>query len=224
MSTAPQRPPTGDAFLPPPGWPPAQPPQWPPDAPPEASPKVKAKLPYFSLSDYIIIAMMAAMGIAVKLIVVPLAQIITGPLFIPGGAVAGGFYMMFLVLGESVTRKRGTATLIALVQAVIVTVTGSIGSHGAASLLTYTIPGVAVDLLFFIIRHKGCCSLCCFLGGVVANLSGVFSVNIFIFNLSFVPMMLSLCAAALSGGLGGAVAHAVAKQLRKLKILHYQEE
>ena len=64
------------------------------------------KKPYFRLSDYIIIAMMASIGIAVKTIIVPLAQIITGPLFIPGGVLAGGFYMMFLVLGEAITNKR----------------------------------------------------------------------------------------------------------------------
>ena len=64
----------------------------------------------FSLFDLIIIAMMAALGIAIKPVVVPLAHIITGPLFIPSGAVAGGFYMMWLVLGLGLTGKRGTAT------------------------------------------------------------------------------------------------------------------
>ena len=66
----------------------------------------------FSLFDLIIIAMMEALGIAIKPVVVPLAHIITGPLFIPSGAVAGGFYMMWLVLGFGLTGKRGTAFLI----------------------------------------------------------------------------------------------------------------
>lgn len=175
---------------------------------------------FFTLTDYIIIAMMASMGIAIKIIVVPLAQIITGPLLIPGGVVAGGFYMLFLVLAEGLTGKRGAALLTALVQAVIVTVTGSMGTHGAVSLLTYTLPGLAVDLLYIATRHKACCAPCCFAGGVIANLVGSFAVNIAIFNLSFIPLMLSLCVAALSGGLGGAVAHSVAKQIKKLGILN----
>jgi hypothetical protein len=177
------------------------------------------KKPYFKLSDYIIMAMMASMGIAIKAIVVPLAQIITGPLFIPGGVVAGGFYMAFLVLGEAITQKHGTAAIIALIQAVVVTITGTMGSHGAASLLTYTLPGIAVDLMLLIIRHKSCCMFCCFFGGVVANMTGSFAVNLAIFNLSLVPLLLSLCAAALFGGLGGLVAHAVAINVRKLGIL-----
>ncbi len=173
----------------------------------------------FTLTDYILIAMMASLGIAIKGVVVQLAHIITGPLFIPGGVVAGGFYMMFLVLGTAVTQKYGAATLVALVQAVLVIVTGTLGTHGAASLLTYTLPGLCVDGLFLIMRHKGCCALCCFLGGVVANMAGSYAVNLAIFNLSLIPLLLSLSAAALSGGLGGLVAYALAKQIRKLGVL-----
>lgn len=174
---------------------------------------------YFTTLDLIIIAMMASLGIAVKTIIVPLAHIITGPFFIPGGVVAGGFYMSFLVLGESLTGKKGTATLVALVQAVIVTLTGTLGSHGAASLFTYTLPGIMVDLLMLIMGHKACCTLCCFLGGIVANMTGSFAVNLAIFNLSFIPLMLSLCTAALTGGIGGLVANAIAVQIRNTGIL-----
>lgn len=174
---------------------------------------------WFTLTDYILIAMMASLGVAIKVVIVPLAHIITGPLFIPGGVVAGGFYMMFLVLGTAATQKYGAATLIALVQAVLVVVTGTLGTHGAASLFTYTLPGLCVDALFLLMRHKGCCALCCFLGGVVANMAGSFAVNFAIFDLSLIPLLLSLSAAALSGGLGGLIAHAVAKQIRKLGIL-----
>ena len=39
---------------------------------------------YFSISELVFIAMIAAMGIGVKTIIAPLIQIITGPLFIPG--------------------------------------------------------------------------------------------------------------------------------------------
>ncbi len=174
---------------------------------------------YFKLSDYILMALMASMGIAIKVIIVPLAHIITGPLFIPGGVVAGGFYMAFLVLGEAITQKRGTATIIALLQAVVVTITGTLGSHGAASLFTYTLPGIAVDLLYLVIRQKPDSVLSCFFGGVIANVTGSFAVNLAIFNLSFVPLMLSLSTAALSGGLGGLVAYGIAVNVKKLGIL-----
>ncbi len=174
---------------------------------------------YLKLSDYVILAMLAAMGIASKVIIVPLAQVITGPLFIPGGVVAGGFFMMFIILGTAITGKLGAALLMSLVQAVLVTITGTFGSHGAASLLTYTFPGLAVEVWFFLSRHRGCCPVCCFIGGMVANVAGTVAVNLAIFNLSLIPLLLSMAVAALSGGLGGLVASSIARNLKKLEIL-----
>ena len=40
----------------------------------------------FSTFDLVLIAVLAALGIATKPIIVPLAHLITGPLFIPGGS------------------------------------------------------------------------------------------------------------------------------------------
>ncbi|HHU62061.1 MAG: ECF transporter S component [Bacillota bacterium] len=174
---------------------------------------------HYKLSDYLILSMLAALGIAIKSIIVPLAQIITGPLFIPGGVLAGGFYMMFLVLGQTLVGKRGSAFMVSLIQAVLVTITGTLGSHGAVSLFTYTFSGMAVELWFMLSRHRGCCALCCFIGGMVANMAGSFAVNLAIFKLPFVPLMLSICIAALSGGLGGLVARMVALNLEKTGVL-----
>lgn len=171
----------------------------------------------FSLFDLIIIAMMAALGIAIKPVVVPLAHIITGPLFIPSGAVAGGFYMMWLVLGLGLTGKRGTATLIALVQALVVTGTGMVGSHGAMSLLTYTVPGIMADLGLLLIGHRVCCYPCSFLAGLLANMGGTVMVNFVYFRLPLIPLVLALSTAALSGGLGGILAFQIRQQLLKFQ-------
>ncbi|MDD3878943.1 MAG: ECF transporter S component [Syntrophomonas sp.] len=171
----------------------------------------------FSLFDLIIIAMMAALGIAIKPVVVPLAHIVSGPLFIPSGAVAGGFYMMWLVLGFGLTGKRGTATLIALVQALVVTGTGMVGSHGAMSLFTYTVPGVMADLGLLLIGHRVCCSPCAFLAGMLANMGGTIMVNLVYFRLPLIPLVLALSVAALSGGLGGILAFQIQQQLLRFQ-------
>lgn len=173
----------------------------------------------YHLSDFIIIAVTAALGLAVKAVITPLVHVLTGALMIPGGAVAGGFYMLFIVLAEGITGKRGAAVLTAVLQAVLVTVTGAIGSHGALSLITYTLPGIACELVFLISRHKGCCALCCFFGGMLANVAGSFAVNVALFDLSAVPLLIALCSAALSGGLGGLIANALASRIRALGIL-----
>lgn len=171
----------------------------------------------FTVFDLIIMAIVAAIGIAMKPVVVPLVHIITGPLFIPGGAIAGGFYMMWIVVGAGLVGKRGAATIIAVVQAVIVIAVGVIGTHGILSLITYVAPGVAIDILFLIIRQKGDNIFSCFFAGVAANLAGTVLTNFAFFKLPFVPLMLTLAGGALSGGLGGLVAYAVIKSVRKIK-------
>lgn len=171
----------------------------------------------FTLYDLIIIAMMAALGIASKPVIVPLAHIIAGPLFIPSGAVAGGFYMLWLVLGFGITGKRGTMTLIGLVQAIMVTATGMAGSHGVMSLATYPIPGILADLCLLLAGHRICCYPCAFVAGLLCNVAGSLLVNFVYFRLPVVPLVLSLSAAALSGGLGGLVAFQILLQIRKFQ-------
>ena len=160
----------------------------------------------FTVYDLIIAGLMAAVGIAIKPIVVPLTHIISGPLMIPGGAFAGGFYMMWLVMGFGITRKYGTATLIGFIQALLVILGGAIGSHGILSLFSYTMPGLAADIGLFIIGHKVCCRPCAFIAGALANLAGTLSVNFIFFRLPLLFLCLSLFTALLSGGLGGLLA------------------
>ncbi|HZX47217.1 MAG TPA: ECF transporter S component [Clostridia bacterium] len=172
----------------------------------------------YSMFDLAVIAMMASLGVAIKPVVVPLAHIITGPLYIPGGVIAGGFYMMWIVLGAGLVGKPGTATLISSVQAIMVISIGVLGTHGIMSLMTYILPGLAVDLVLLVSRHRGCCLGCCFVSGIAANIAGTFLVNLVFFRLPLVPLILSLSSAALSGGLGGIIAYSVIKQFRKFNI------
>lgn len=161
--------------------------------------------------------MMAALGIATKPIIVPLTHIITGPLFIPGGAVAGGLYMMWIVLGGCLIRKKGAAFLIGFVQGIIVIVSGAYGTHGVASIITYTLPGLAIDLIWILIRSKGEKLLDCFIAGMVANITGTYLSNWMFFKLPWIPLIISLSSAALSGGLGGIIAYNIMIRIDSLK-------
>jgi len=179
---------------------------------------MKGFLAKFTAFDLTVIAMMAALGVAVKPIVVSLVHIVTGPLFIPGGSLAGGFYMMWIVLGAGLVNKRGTATLIGLVQSIIVITLGVYGTHGIISLLTYTLPGLTVDLLLWITRQDPEEKMAMFIGGIGANLCGVVLSNVVFFRLPLVPLLFSISAGALSGALGGLLAWLVAERFSKLNI------
>lgn len=180
---------------------------------------IKKYLAGFSIYDLMIIAILSALGIAVGAVIGHFVRIFTGPLMIPGGAVAGGIYMLFLVLCVSLTGKKSAAVLCGFVQAIIVMILGVAGNHGAMTIITYTMPGIAIFLLFAAMRHKGCCGLCCFFGCMAANLTGTFLVGWGVMALPMVPMLLGLAIAALSGGLGGLLTWSLTKQLRKFGIV-----
>jgi len=162
---------------------------------------------------------MAALGIAVKAVVTPLIQLASAPLFIPGGSLAGGLYMMWLVMAVGITGKRGAATLAGLVQTILVLLTGIGGSHGLFSLVSYTLPGVAIDVWLLVSRHRLCCLPCAFVSCILANLCGTFAVNLIFFRLPTIPLLLSLAAAAFSGGLGGVLSWHLLGALRKFDVI-----
>ena len=123
--------------------------------------------------------------------------------------------MLFIVIAAVLVRRPWTATITCIVQALLVIISGVIGSHGILSLFTYVIPGLMVDIFYLLIRKQRYNSLICFFMGMIANMAGTFSSNLVFFRLPAVPLMLSLFAGALSGGLGGLVAWGITKSLKK---------
>ena len=175
---------------------------------------MKRWLSKFTLFHLILIAVLAALGVGVKPVVSTLAHLVTGPLFIPGGAVAGVIYMLFLVLAVSLTGAKGAGTLCGLCQALLAMLLGMAGSLGVMSLVIYTPPGFAADLMFLLLARKKPNLPACVFAGLLANVVGTVSMNFVAFSLPLVPLLLSLSAAALSGGLGGVAAWGITKQLK----------
>jgi ABC-type thiamin/hydroxymethylpyrimidine transport system permease subunit len=178
----------------------------------------------FTVFDLTIMAVMATIGIAIKPVVVPLAHFVSGPLMMPSGAFAGGLYMMWIVIGYGIVRKPGTATLISLVQALIVMLSGMVGSHGVMSIFTYVTPGLVVDLFFIISGHRACCRGCCIIAGALANITGTACVNIVFFRAPGAYLILILAVAALSGCAGGWMAWELIKAMKKYRVIKQHTE
>ncbi len=180
--------------------------------------RIKHLFKSFSTFELITIALVSALGIAVKPVVVPLAHMITAPLLLPGGAVAGGLYMLWVVLGAGLIKRKGTATIIGIVQALIVIVTGVFGTHGVLSIITYTVPGIAVDLSNMLMSKRAYKTEGFFTAGIAANTAGTIAATLLFFRLPLIPLLLGLCTAALSGGMGGLLAGKIVKELSKYNI------
>lgn len=173
----------------------------------------------FSIFEIILMALIATIGVATKPVIVPLTHIISGPLFIPGGAIAGGLYMMWIVLGVGIIGRKGVATLISIVQAIMVISLGIYGTHGIMSFITYILPGLIVDLYILLFKPREFNIGDYFISGILANMTGTFLVNIAFFRLPLVPLVLTLATACFSGGIGGLIAHSIVKNMKKNLVL-----
>lgn len=176
----------------------------------------------FSIYDLMIIAIMAAIGIAIKPIVSTLSHSITASLAIPSGALAGGLYMMWLVLAYAITRKIGATTLVGLIQAIIMIIAPIPGSHGIMSLFSYSAPGIAIDILLIVVIGLLKCNFeawVSFLCGLIANVTGSLAVSVIFFQLPPFFILLVIVSSATSGGIGGLLAWGLYRVIVKYRMV-----
>lgn len=168
----------------------------------------------FTTRDLIIIAGLAGIGIAIKPLVSPLSKMISTPLMVPGGSFTGGLYMLWLVLAVLIVSKPGTGTLYGILQALVVMVIGLRGNQGLLTLVSYPLPGILVDVIYYFLRWPGwivthliLCSL--------ANMAGALVVAVFLFHhpLPYIGIIAGM--SLVSGCLGGAVSWGIYKSLAK---------
>lgn len=173
----------------------------------------------FSIFDLVLLAMLTAASVGFKVVVGNLVRMITGPLGVPGGALAGGFYMLWLPLAITLVGKRGSALLISLVQTIIMVTTGAPGSHGVWTVITYMGPAIFVELVYLYKPRDGYNILHFIISTMLANMVGTFGTSHLFFRLSIYPLLFTLLAASLSGALGGAIAYFVHTGIIKTGIL-----
>ena len=89
-------------------------------------------------AEYVLMALFASLGLAAKNVIHPLVATITGPLYVPTGAVAGGLYMMWPVIAFGLVRKTGAASMVSLTQAFI-SLLLPFGNFGPPSFIIYLV-------------------------------------------------------------------------------------
>ncbi|MBP7563949.1 MAG: ECF transporter S component [Candidatus Cloacimonetes bacterium] len=171
----------------------------------------------FSLNELLIIAILSAIGLAIKPVVTPLVHLISSPLMIPGGSLAGGIYMSWLVLAKLLVPKRGSAFLTGMTQALVVLFLGFFGNHGIFSIVSYGLPGLMIELVALLYHKRNFISSILYC--LTANCTGALLIALVIFRMPLIPMMVSLGIASISAVLGGILAWAIFIELKKLKIV-----
>ena len=135
----------------------------------------------------------------------------------PGGSLSGGFYMMWLALARVIVNKPGSALLFGFSQGLTVMLIGFFGSHGVFSVVSYTLPGLVVEVFAIFFRGQSLFVLCLY--SIVANVSGTVAVAVVVMQLPFIMLVISMVSSVLSGMMGGYFADMVLRKLKRYGIV-----
>ncbi len=175
--------------------------------------------PRYTARDLVFIALMAAAGIAIKPLVVPVVRVVAVPLGLPGGSLVDGIYMMWLILGHAFTGKPWAATLVGVVQAILAWVMGVPGPQGPWMLVMYVAPGMAADLVLRLYAGASAAALspgAAVLAGAAANATGIALMCLIVYRISLPVLALSMVVGAMSGCVGGIVACAIYRRVAQI--------
>ena len=143
-------------------------------------------------------------GFVAKRVVMPFTAILTDFVRIPGGSLATGFALAFLVIGVSLVPVRGAGTLMGFVQGAMALFLGMSGYQGALALVTYTLPGLVIDLCAAVMKERDV--LYFMLTCVLSNTACALFSNALVFHLHGLSLLLWVLMGALSGIAGGLAA------------------
>lgn len=160
----------------------------------------------YQLKYLIFFALCCDLGLFSKRLVLPIANLITDALHIPGG-IGTAFSLMFLVVGAAVIPVFGCGTLMGAVQSVIALAFGMVGSMGLLSPIGYIVPGIVIDLCLWLGIKTGKNML--LPANMLASLSAALCANILVFHLYGIVLALYGSVAALSGALCGCLAESI---------------
>lgn len=148
-------------------------------------------------------ALCCTLGLFVKKLVNPLANVVTEALHIPGG-VSTGFSIMFLVIATEVVRMKRCGTMMGTVQGFLALALGRIGSMGVLVPINYIATGIAIDVIYSLDKTFKFTRLerMVLANGLAAVTASVVA-NLIVFHLSGPVLWLYLSVSATSGSIYG---------------------
>lgn len=174
---------------------------------------MKNKIP---LRHLIFLAICIALSLVTKRVISPVTNLLTDLIRIPGGGAATAFSLMFLAVGTANMQWRWATTAAGFVQSILALSLGMSAYQGAFAILTYTLPGLILDLfrLFYPDRDAAFFLLGC----AAANTACALLSNLLVFRLQGVAFALWLLVACLMGLLGGFLGDVIYRRIGKTMV------
>lgn len=172
---------------------------------------MKSKVPLCQLA---FLAICVALSLVTKRVISPITNLLTDFLRIPGGGAATAFSLMYLAVGTGRMRWGWAATAAAFVQSMIALSMGMSAYQGAFALLTYTLPGLVIDLMRRVCPQRDYIwfSLTC----GAANTLGALLTDLLVFRLKGAAFLLWMLIACIVGLLGGCLGGCLFQRLEKI--------
>ena len=165
------------------------------------------------LNMLIFMALCCTLGLFVKKLVNPLANVVTEALHIPGG-ISTGFSIMFLVVAAEVVRMKRSGTMMGAVQGFLALALGRIGSMGILAPLGYLVPGMTIDFVYSFQKYlKLSRTERMVLANALAAMMASVTANILVFHLRGPVLWLYLCVSLTSGSIYGYIGSLIAVRL-----------
>lgn len=166
-------------------------------------------------------ALCCVLGLVTKKLVNPFANVITEVLHIPGG-ISTGFSIMFLIIAAEIVNLRYAGTLMGCVQGFLAVAMGRVGSMGIFMPLGYIVPGIAIDLVYYLARRANGhqTERMVFANALAAVMASV-TANLLVFHLHGPVLWLYLGVSATSGSLYGFLGSTVVTRLQSV-VCQYQ--
>ena len=175
-----------------------------------------------NLRAFLFMALCCDFGLFAKKLISPAANLITDFLHIPGG-VATSFSLMFLVIAASLIPVFGCAALMGAVQSMLALFFGMTGSMGLLAPIGYILPGLVIDLIFFISRKRTNASSAGIMPAMIASsVTACLTATVLVFRLRGIVLLLYVAVSAASGSLCGLLALNLAGRLKPV-IYSYKE-
>lgn len=181
----------------------------------------------FTLRQLILIALFVSVSMISKRYISPVTNLLTDIIRVPGGSLATGFSIMFLVVGKRMISNKTTATLMAVSQGLFAIAMGSM--MNILTLVAYVFPGILIDIIYNhkhkwvrFITDRTLAQVACALGVVC----GAAINNFLVFQLPLIAMILFYMLGILSGIVGGTLADLVYNRINKgyLKLEQHEKE
>ncbi|MBO5953705.1 MAG: hypothetical protein J6Q53_06290 [Oscillospiraceae bacterium] len=167
-----------------------------------------------SLSHLAFLAICIALSLVTKRLISPITNFLTDFLRIPGGGAAAAFSLMFLMIGTAGLPWSCAGTAAGFVQSLIALALGMSAYQGFFGIVTYTLPGVVIDLCrrFYPHRNKTYFALTC----AAANAAGALLTNLLVFRLEGVALLLWMLIACTVGLFGGLLGESLFRMLQRI--------